>query len=264
MIDKDGSIKGDLKDLLPEITPALAIKEAIENKLITESYQIIGAGKEAFVIWGKDNLDRYVALKTYRIYRTSHKTAISNCRASPYEMVAAFVKREYWKAYAINKLKIPSPEPYEIYGISFTMELLGDESGPYPTLSEVGKQSIDEPVNVLEQCLEILHLLFHNRFVHGDFSAHNLLFDGEKVYVIDFLQTKRFALKDAVHEASPLIKLSNAYAILRKDLNAILSYFQRSFRLRVDFDEVLSYCLGNHNKKVERVLELNNELQTNK
>ena len=50
-----------------ELTPQEALAEAIRNDLILEAYQIIGQGKEAFVWWGKDFLNRSVAVKSYKI-----------------------------------------------------------------------------------------------------------------------------------------------------------------------------------------------------
>ena len=247
-------------ELISEITPGRAISDAIRNGLIVESYQIIGSGKEAFVIWAKDEDFREVAMKSYRIFRTTHRDIINNTpRTSPFSVIAAFARREYWKAYAVHKLSIPSPQPYECKDYSFTMEFLGDNNGPFPLLSSLGKSSIDDPGDVLEQCIDILHGLFQGRFVHGDFSEHNLIFDGETVFVIDFLQSQRFALKDAVHYESPLIKLSEAFSILQKDITAILTYFQRAFRMQIDYAEVEEYIVGDMKKKIKRVLELKNE-----
>ena len=61
-----------------ELTPQEALAEVFKNELILEAYQIIGQGKEAFVWWGKDYLNRFVAVKSYKIFRTSNRYVIHN------------------------------------------------------------------------------------------------------------------------------------------------------------------------------------------
>ena len=139
------------------------------------------------------------------------------------------------------------------------MELIGDEEGPAPLLRNVNKNIFDDPSEVLEECVDILYDMCQAHFVHGDFSEHNLLWFNDQIHVIDFLQTKKFALKDAVTYGSPLIPLSRAYRILRKDLNSLLTFFKRLFRIEVNYNEVLEYILGDIKSKVDRELELSLE-----
>lgn len=243
-----------------EISTTESLAEAIENGLIAEARQIIGQGKEAFVCWGTDNQNRMVAVKTYKLFKTTHRDVIHGTyRTNPYVIVSQFAKLEYYKNLDLFQAKLPVPEPYKYAGFSYSMQLIGDEEGPAPLLRDVNKSIFDDPTDILEECIDILYDMFQAHFVHGDFSEHNLLWYDEKIHVIDFLQTKQFALKDAVPYGSPLIPLSRAYRILKKDLNSLLPFFKRLFRIEVDYNEVLEYILGDIKSKIDRELELSLE-----
>lgn len=256
MLNREYLERRDGEDI-KEISTSESIAEAIENGLITEAQQIIGQGKEAFVCWGTDKQERLVAVKTYRIYKTTHRDVIHGTyRANPYAIVSQFAKLEYYKNLDLFQAKLPVPEPYKYAGFSYSMELIGNEEGPAPLLRNVSKSYFDDPTDILEECIDILYDMCQAHFVHGDYSEHNLLWFNDQIYVIDFLQAKKFALKDAVPYGSPLIPLSRAYRILRKDLNTLLTFFKRLFRIEVDYDDVLEYILGDIKYKVDRELEL--------
>ncbi len=253
--------KREQDEEIHELSVQEALAEAIENNLLVEARQIIGQGKEAFVCWGIDYLDRLVAIKSYKLFRTTHRGVIhGSYRTSPYEVIKQFAKLEYHKNLYAYEAKLPVPQPYKWAGYSYAMELIGSEEGAAPLLADLPKNYFDDPTEILEKCVDVLHDMFQAQFVHGDFSEHNILWHEGEIYVIDFLQSKRFALKDAVHRNSPLIPLTRAYRILRRDLNAFLPFFSRLFRVRVNFEEVLEYILGDIKDKVDRELELINEV----
>ncbi|MCG3260878.1 MAG: hypothetical protein H7644_14080, partial [Candidatus Heimdallarchaeota archaeon] len=207
--------------------------------------------------WGIDKYERNIAVKSYKLYKTTHRGAIHGTyRTSPYEVVAQFAKLEYYKNLDLFKAKLPVPQPFKYAGFSYSMELIGDENGPAPLLRDLSKNFFEDPSEILEQCVDILCNMFQARYVHGDFSEHNLLWYDDQVFVIDFLQSKNFALKDSVGYGSPLIPLTRAYRILRKDLNSLLPFFKRLFRIEVDFNEVLNYIIGDVKEKIDRELEL--------
>ncbi|MCG3215294.1 MAG: hypothetical protein KAS63_01120, partial [Candidatus Heimdallarchaeota archaeon] len=93
-------------------------------------------------------------------------------------------------------------------------------------------------------------------YVHGDFSEHNLLYHNEKIYVIDFLQSEHFLLSENVTYGSKSIRLSEAYEILKKDIHNTIKFFEKSYRIYVDFNDVLEYCIGDYRKHIDRVNEI--------
>lgn len=257
VINREYLEKRDTSNEITEISTKEALAEAIENGLLVEAKQVIGQGKEAFVCWGIDKYERNIAVKSYKLYKTTHRGVIHGAyRTSPYEVVAQFAKLEYYKNLDLFKAKLPVPQPFKYAGFSYSMELIGDENGPAPLLRDLNKNFFEDPSEILEQCVDILCNMFQARYVHGDFSEHNLLWYDDQVFLIDFLQSKNFALKDSVGYGSPLIPLTRAYRILRKDLNSLLPFFKRLFRIEVDFNEVLNYIIGDVKEKIDRELEL--------
>ena len=257
VINREYLEKRDTSSEITEISTKEALAEAIENGLLVEAKQVIGQGKEAFVCWGIDENKRNIAVKSYKLYKTTHRGAIhSTYRTSPYAVIAQFAKLEYYKNLDLFKAKLPVPRPFKYAGFSYSMMLIGDENGPAPLLRDLNKTFFDDPSDILEQCIDILYDMFQARYVHGDFSEHNLLYYNEQVFVIDFLQSKNFALKDSVGYGSPLIPLTRAYRILKKDLNSLLPFFKRLFRIEVDYNEVLNYILDDVKEKIDRELEL--------
>ena len=249
--------KRDTSNEITELSTKEALVEAIETGLFVKAKQVIGHGKEAFVCWGIDEYGRNIAVKSYKLYRTTHRGIIHGTyRTNPYDVIAQFAKLEYFKNLDLFDAKIPVPQPFKYAGFSYSMELIGDEQGPAPLLRDLSKKLIHDPTELLEQCIDILQEMFKARYVHGDFSEHNLLWYDEQVFVIDFLQAKNFALKDAVKYGSPLIQLTRAYRILKRDLNSILPFFKRLFRIEVDFNEVLNYIIGDVKNKIDKELEL--------
>ncbi len=263
MINREYLEKRDINNEISELSTQEALAEAIENGLLVEVQQLIGQGKEAFVCWGIDKYQQQVAVKTYKLYRTTHRGIIHGTyRTSPYAVIAQFAKLEYYKNLDLHEARLPVPQPYNYAGFSYSMQLIGDEEGPAPLLSDLSKNFIEDPSDILEQCIDILSDMFKARYVHGDFSEHNLLWYEDQVYVIDFLQAKNFALKDAVRYGSPLIPLTRAYRILKKDLNSLLPFFKRLFRIEVDYNEVLNYVIGDIKEKIDKELELQVEVSS--
>ena len=263
MVNREYLEKRDINNEITELSTQQAVAEAIENGLLVEVQQVIGQGKEAFVCWGIDRYQQQVAVKSYKLYRTTHRGVIHGTyRTSPYAIIAQFAKLEFYKNLDLHEAKLPVPQPYKYAGYSYSMELIGDEDGPAPLLRDLSKTFFDDPADILEECIDILHDMFKARYVHGDFSEHNLLFYNDQVFVIDFLQAKNFALKDSVTYGSPLIPLTRAYRILRKDLSSLLPFFKRAFRIEVDYNEVLNYIIGDVREKIDRELELQVETST--
>ncbi len=246
---------------LLDITPQWASQEILRNELVSEVIQVIGQGKEAIVLWCKDHDSNYIAVKMYKLYRSTHrKTILNTSRAHPYDIISHFAKTEYWKMKDLYSMSIPMPKPIELKNYAFSMEFLGSEEAPAPLLRDMSKSSFVDPSDILEQIIEILRsMIVDAHYIHGDFNEHNLVYSDDKVYVIDFLQAKRFALKGHVSSNSPLLPLSKAYKYINIDLQNILNFFNRKFRIKANFHEAMIYVLGDIKEKIDEVLMNNKE-----
>lgn len=112
------------------------------------------------------------------------------------------------------------PEPYAVAENAILMGFIGDETRAAATLIEIGldKPEANRVFGLLKESLVVLARL---GLVHGDLSAYNVLYDGERPVLIDFPQVVRLGENEAAEE------------IWLRDLTRLCEYFSR---LGVDCD----------------------------
>jgi RIO kinase 1 len=106
------------------------------------------------------------------------------------------------------------PEPYKHGEYALLMEYIGDGSMPAPLLLDVELEET-EARQILERLIWNLEILLQQGWVHGDFSAYNVLYWKGKGYIIDFPQVAD------VH-TNP-----DAKAIFGRDVERTCQYFNR-------------------------------------
>src|SRR5881409_2284253 len=149
----------------------------LDAGLATEIRRLISAGKEADVYLCTYN-GAPLAVKAYRLYRTSHRgggpvkqDSMGWRAAHEYEMM-----RQAWK----GGVKVPTPA--RRVENRFSMRYLGTEEGPAPRLKDV---VLENPSEFLESALDTVRRLIGAGVVHGDLSAFNVLVHDEEPWVID-------------------------------------------------------------------------------
>lgn len=201
-----------------------AVAESILSAgLATEVVGLISAGKEADVYLARYN-GAPLAIKSYRLYRTSHRggrpikaDSMGWLAAHEYEMM-----RQAWK----GGVRVPTPA--RRIENRFSMRYLGTEDGPALRLKDV---RLDDPAEFLEAVLKEVRRLAASGVVHGDLSAYNVLvLDGEP-FLIDFSESLRVDRTGS----SPWIRLTEARSALVRGLLSLGSYFRR-YGLSVDPD----------------------------
>ena len=189
--------------------------------LATEVAGLISAGKEANVY-----LARYhgapIAIKSYRLYRTSHRggrpikvDSMAWRAAHEYEMM-----RQAWK----GGVRVPTPAR-RVENL-FSMRYLGTDEGPAPRLKDV---RLKDPGNFLGRVLDGVRRLTGAGVVHGDLSAFNILVHEGEPWFIDFSEALRV---DRTGD-SPWIRLTQARTALERGLSALQVYFRR-YGLTID------------------------------
>jgi serine/threonine-protein kinase RIO1 len=208
-----------------------AAESILECGLATEVIQRIGSGKEADVYACAD--DRMMlAVKVYRLYRTSHRGGRP-------------VKQESMGHRAAHELEMLTsawrggsrvPEPGRRVENMFSMEYLGSSDGPAPRLSTVKP---DDPKRMLASVVEQVRTLARAGVVHTDLSPFNILVHRAEPWVIDLGQAVRV---DRLGQ-SPWIRLSEAGDALTRGLRAFDRYFRR-YGLRVPVEEEVAALLA--------------------
>jgi len=193
-----------------------ATKEAIlSSGLATEVTRLISAGKEADVYLGSYN-GSPIAIKAYRLYRTSHRggrpvklDSTGWLAAHEFEMT-----RQAWK----GGCRVPTPA--RRVENMFSMRFLGDEGGPAPRLQDVRPE---DPQAVLDEALRGVEALAGAGVVHADLSAYNILVYAGQLWFIDLSEAIRV---DRTGEA-PWMRLEKARAALDRGMKALLGYFAK-------------------------------------
>jgi len=195
----------------------------LDAGLATEVRRLISAGKEADVYLCAYN-GAPLAVKAYRLYRTSHRggrpikvDTMSWMAAHEFEMM-----RQAWKGGA------PVPAPARRVENLLSIRYLGDEDGPAPRLKDV---RLEAPEATLEAVLEGVDALARAGVVHSDLSAYNILVHQDRPWFIDFSDAIRVDRTGSV----PWVRLTDARDELRYGLRALGNYF-RKYGLTIDVD----------------------------
>lgn len=100
-----------------------------------------------------------------------------------------WIQQEFINLKELYNAGIPVPEPLAQVGAVLLMEFIGDTEDyrPAPRLSDVDLTP-EEAQHAFEQSLTFLIEMLKLGMVHGDYSAFNLLYWQEKIYVIDVPQ----------------------------------------------------------------------------
>jgi RIO kinase 1 len=210
--------------------------------LITEILGLVKIGKEASVYrcqGGSELGGRPVAAKVYRArqYRFKNDAAYQQerTRGMRGQDRRAFVKKTgfgqkvrtgSWVAHEYETLKelydagADVPEPLAFESDVMLMEYIGDEEETALQLNQV-RLDPEEAPRLFERVVSNVELLLASNRVHGDLSAHNILYWLGSVVLIDFPQAV-----DARFN-------SNARAFLARDVENVCRYFNE-FGVKAD------------------------------
>lgn len=200
------------------------VETILSSGLATEVVGLISAGKEADVyLAGYKGAP--LAVKCYRLYRTSHKgggpiklDSMGWKAAKEYEMTF-----QAWRGGA----KVPAPA--RRVENMFSMRYLGDDTGPAPRLSDV---SVEDPEGFLETVKSGVEALARSGVVHTDLSPYNILVHSGDPWFIDLSEALRV---DRTGD-SPWVTLTNASDALNRGMAAVAKYFKRH-GVEVEYDE---------------------------
>ncbi len=200
---------------------AATVDAILSAGLATRVVGLISAGKEANVYLATYN-GAPLAIKSYRLYRTSHRgggpikiDSMSWRAAHEYEMM-----RQAWK----GGVRVPTPA--RRVENRFSMRYLGGEDGPARRLKDV---HLEDPKGFLDLVLDGVRRLTGAGVVHGDLSAYNLLVHDGEPWFIDFSE----AIRVDRTGGSPWIRLTEARTALEQGLSALQTYFRR-YHLQID------------------------------
>jgi RIO kinase 1 len=100
---------------------------------------------------------------------------------------AAWVTAEYETLALLHRAGADVPKPIGQSESIILMEYAGDEDDPAPMLANVDLEP-DEAQSVFDRIMRNIELMLAYDRVHGDLSPHNILYQEERIRIIDFPQ----------------------------------------------------------------------------
>jgi RIO kinase 1 len=126
----------------------------------------------------------------------------------------SWLMHEYTALECLHQAGAAVPKPIAASDNAVLMSYHGDARMAAPTLNRVSLEP-DEAVPLFQEVLRNVELMLWHDLIHGDLSAYNILYWEGELTVIDFPQVTNIRAN------------SNAYAILRRDIERICEYFGR-------------------------------------
>ena len=217
--------------LTREGVEVMALKDYVRKDMIFAIGAIIAKGKESDVYEALTEEGEALALKFFKIGRTSftrvRKTRLAEGAEFRNWTTANFeaARREYR---ALKRLQGVSSAFPKAIAYSRSTVLLEELSGV--RLSQ--RPELEDPGGALTLVLDAVRGAYVKaRLVNADLSEYNLLTNGRRVWLIDWPQ--------AVEASHP-----NAMAFLEHDVRTVVSFFGKAYGVARDSDKALEYARG--------------------
>ena len=196
----------------------LALKSLVDRNVIESLGKPLGVGKEADVYDAVSPRGERLAVKFFRIGRTSfkkyerHRTAL----LSAHSYIAASIKsaaREYQALKALHPRGVKVPKP-----VARNRHVVVTEF--FQGIEMASIQYLARPLRILGEIIENVKKAYDAGIVHSDLSAYNVLVTPEEeILIIDWPQWVR-----------PSHPMAREY--LRRDIAGLIKFFKRRWKIR--------------------------------
>jgi len=205
---------------------ALALKILADKDIVVGMGKSIGVGKESDVFEAVTADQKYIAVKFFRIGRTSFRDVVRKREFGKklhhwllVNMGAA--TKEFHALKVLKSAGVKVPEPFALLKHVIVMERIDG-------FRLVHCDTLDDPRSVLETILRNVSIAYRAGIISADLSEYNVLYDGSDVWIIDWPQ-------------SVSIKHPNASLLLRRDIENMLKFFKRKYGLKYSLADALKY-----------------------
>ena len=195
----------------------------------------ISTGKEANVLTGITDDEKFVAVKIYRIATSDFKKMDYYLKGDPRfnvktknkrKIIYSWVTKEFKNLTRLHTAGVTVPEPITSSNNVLLIEFIGDEDGN--PAQPVKNQPPQDPDDFWNKLLVQLKLFVNEaKLVHGDLSNYNILNLNEEPVIIDVSQS---------------VVLDNPIAkeLLERDINTLVREYTK-LGVETSFDEVWEY-----------------------
>ena len=195
----------------------------------------ISTGKEANVLTGITDDEKFVAVKIYRIATSDFKKMNYYLDGDPRfniktknkrKIIYSWVTKEFKNLKRLHEANVSVPEPITSSKNVLLIEFIGDENGN--PAQPVKNQPPKNPEEFFEKLLKELKLFVNEaKLVHGDLSNYNILNLNENPVIIDVSQS--------VVIDNPISK-----ELLERDINTLIREYEK-LGVETTFEEVWDY-----------------------
>jgi len=206
---------------------ALALLTLTKRGTVSALGSQIGEGKESVVYEGL-GLGK-VALKFHHVGQRSFHAVRVNRKYIPESGFCPWLLASRYSAdqeFAAMKRLHPAvsvPLPVDQNRHTVVMEFIEGET--------LTRCKPDDPLSVLQEILRNVSVAYERGVIHADLSEYNVMISGKRVILIDWPQWV-----EQSHE--------NADELLKRDLENVLEYFWRKYRLSFDLDAAIRDVTG--------------------
>ena len=209
----------------------LAINALVKSGVILSFGQTIGVGKEADVYTALTPMGETIAVKFHRLGRisfrqTRRKRGYMREHSSWLFQSHLAAEKEFQALQLVYKNKVAVPKPLSFNRHVIAMGII--EGG------ELSKwRKIVNPSRVLKEILRNMRKAYLKaRVIHGDLSEYNIILQLDMhVLIIDWPQCVS-------------VDHLNALEILQRDIQNVLTFFNRRFNVEVEFQLAYDYVTG--------------------
>lgn len=208
---------------------ALALKILVDRDIIIGMGSSIGAGKESDVFDAFTPAQEVLAIKFFRIGRTSfrdvkRKRSFSGQLHHWLLVNISAAKREFNALKMLHKSGVKVPTPYALAKHVIVMERIQGSR-------LIHCDELKDPRHMLESVLDNVRLALKVDLISADLSEYNVLYDGSNVWIIDWPQ-------------SISVKHPNADTLLKRDIQNMLKFFKKKYGLKYELTDALNYVRG--------------------
>jgi len=254
------------KAQIKEITLNEARQQLLSLKEIDKVFLVIGAGKEATVVLARETDTKdLVCAKVFRYFTSTIRKRLHGTKhISKMGMAYIVAKQEYWNLVELYKAQIPVPKPRYLINNIFVMDFINFQEGVYqpaPLLSEIDIRNFDDPEEILYESIEILAKMFlEAKFIHGDYSDHNLMITENGLVTMDVSQSVLYNEKTFINTPTR-IKIDKAVELLQIDLNNLINSFKK-YRISMDAEYVCQEIVKELPEKLQNFLKISNKINS--
>lgn len=172
-----------------------ALYELMNRGIVYEVYGPVAQGKEAKVIWGRDDGGRDLALKVYYtlanrfVNRSQYIVGDRRFRGipkNPFKLAEMWCRKEFRNMKRAYEAAVSAPRPLAFYKNILVMEFIGDDGVPAPLIKD--QPPSDPEVAYVDIIYNVEKAYVVGKLIHADLSEYNILnwVSRNKLYIIDW------------------------------------------------------------------------------